>query len=302
VNRDTARSEERPDAVTLIAFATLVLLAGGNAVGIKIIGDELDAFWGAALRFGAAGLIFTALMPILRVPIPRGRALLGAVIYGLLTFGAAFGLAFVAIPMTGAGAGQVLLGLVPLLTLLLVPIHRLERFQGRAVIGSLVALVGVAILAADRIALDIPPLGILLAVLAALLLAESGVVAKMTPGAHPIATNAVGMLAGLCLLVPISLVAGEAWVLPAQSDTWVAFAYLILAGSVGVFWLFIFVVRRWTASAVSFEFLLIPLATIPISAVLTGEVVTPIFLIGGAFVLLGVYLGTFWGGRARLAG
>jgi drug/metabolite transporter (DMT)-like permease len=157
--------------------------------------------------------------------------------------------------------------------------------------GSLVALVGVGILAADRIALDIPVEGIALALLAALLLAEGGVIAKMTPDADPIATNAVGMLTGVGLLVPLSLVAGERWVLPAQADTWAAMAYLVLAGSVAVFWLFIFVVRRWTASAVSFEFLLIPLATVPFSAALTGEVVTPIMLVGGAILLLGVYLG-----------
>jgi len=284
---------EGPDALTAVAFVVLVTLAGGNAVGIKIVGDELAPFWGAALRFGAAGVIFAALMLALRVPVPRGAALAGAVLYGLLAFGAAFGIAFVAIPMTGAAAAQVLLGLVPLLTLVLVPFHGLERFRPRAFIGSLVALVGVAILAADRIALDIPPEGIGLAILVALLLAEAGVVAKMTAGAHPIATNAVGMLAGVALLVPISLVAREEWRLPAQSDTWAAAAYLVLAGSVVVFWLFIFVVRRWTASAASFQFLLIPLATIPISAILTREVITPVMLLGGAIVLGGVYLGAF---------
>ena len=68
-------------------------------------------------------------------------------------------------------------------------------------------------------------------------------------------------------------------------------AYLVLAGSLGVFWLFVFVLRRWTASAVSFEFLLIPLATIPFSALLTGEVITPLMLVGGAIILAGVYLG-----------
>jgi drug/metabolite transporter (DMT)-like permease len=284
---------ERPDALTLVAFGVLVVLAGGNAVGIKIIADELAAFWGAGVRFAAAGLIFAALMLALRVPIPRGPALVGAILYGLLGFGAGFGIAFVAIPMTGAGTAQVLLGLAPLLTLILVPLHGLERFRPRAFIGSLVALVGVATLAADRIALEIPPEGIALALVVALLFAEAGVVAKMTPGAHPIATNAVGMLAGAALLFPVSLLAGEGWVLPRQADTWAAVAYLVLAGSVVVFWLFIFVVRRWAASAVSFQFLLIPLATIPFSALLTGEAITPLMLVGGAVVLLGVYVGAF---------
>src|SRR5688572_19567757 len=75
---------ERPDARTLVAFVILIVLAGGNAVGIKIIGDELAAFWGAVMRFAAAGSIFAALMLVWRVPIPRGQALVGAVVYGLL--------------------------------------------------------------------------------------------------------------------------------------------------------------------------------------------------------------------------
>jgi drug/metabolite transporter (DMT)-like permease len=282
-----------PDALTAGAFGMLITLAGANAVGIRIVGDELSPLWAAALRFGAAGAIFTALMLALQVPIPRGAALRGAVLYGLLAFGAGFGLFFVAVPMTGAAAAQVLLGLIPLLTLILVSLHGLERFRPRAFIGSLVALPGVATLAADRMALDIPAAGIGLALVAALLLAESGVVAKMTAAAHPIATNAIGMLAGTLLLLPISLVAGEEWRLPTQGDTWAAAAYLVLAGSVVVFWLFILVVRRWSASATSVQFLLIPLATIPYSAVLTGEAITPLMLIGGAIVLGGVYVGVF---------
>ena len=42
-----------PDALTTVAFVTLIVLAGGNAVGIKIVGGELDAFWAAGLRFSA---------------------------------------------------------------------------------------------------------------------------------------------------------------------------------------------------------------------------------------------------------
>lgn len=280
-----------PDRLTLAAFLLTVLLAGGNAVAIKVAADELDPLWAAGLRFGAAGLIFAAVMVPLRVPVPRRGALLGALLYGVLAFGAAFGLAFIAIPLTGAGAAQLILGLVPLLTLVLAPLHGLERFRLRAIAGSLVAVVGVAILAADRISLDIPIQGIALAVTVAILLAEAGVVVKLTPRSDPVATNAVGMLTGAVILFPISLLAGERWLLPTQEDSWVAMAYLVLAGSVAVFWLFVVVLRRWTASAVSFEFLLIPLATIPFSALLTDEVVTPIMLLGGAIILVGVYFG-----------
>jgi drug/metabolite transporter (DMT)-like permease len=276
----------------------MVVLAGGNAVGIKIAADELEPLWGAGLRFALSGLVFAVAGLLFRVPMPRGGALGGAALYGVLAFGAAFGLGFTAIPMVGAGTGQLLFGLIPLMTLILAPLHGLEPVKLRALLGSMVALAGVAILAVDRISLDVPPLGLGLAALAALMLAESGIVAKMTPRADPVATNAVGMLAGSALLLPLSLVLGKGWTIPSQQDTWLALAYLVLAGSVAVFWLFLVVLRRWDASVVSFEFLLIPLATIPVSALLTHEVVTPIMLLGGALILGGVYLGVLAPGRA----
>jgi drug/metabolite transporter (DMT)-like permease len=284
-------AQGRPDQLTLAAFLLLVVLAGGNAVGIDVAADELDPFWAAASRFALAGLIFAVLMAVLRVPVPRGGALAGALLYGVIGFGAAFGIAFVAIPMTGAGAGQLLLGLVPLLTLLLAPLHGLEPFRLRAIAGSLIALGGVAILTLDRISLDVPLEGIGLAFLGALCLAEAGVVVKLTPRSHPVATNAVAMLTGAAMLTVISLLAGDRWALPTQLDTWLAMGYLVLAGSVAVFWLFVFVLGRWTASGASFEFLLIPLATIPSSALITHEMVTPVMLLGGALILAGVYLG-----------
>ncbi|HEX6655573.1 MAG TPA: DMT family transporter [Candidatus Limnocylindria bacterium] len=276
----------------------MVLLAGGNAVGVKVVTDELDPLWGAGARFAVSGLLFGLLMVPTRSAMPHGKALLGAALYGVLAFGAAFGVAFFAIHLVGAGTGQLLLGLVPLLTLILAPLHGLEAFRLRAVLGSLVALIGVAVLAADRISLDVPAGGLLLGLLAALMLAEAGVVVKLTPRADPIATNAVGMLLGGILLLPLSLLLGEHWALPAQQDTWLALAYIVVAGSLGVFWLWLVVLARWTASAVSFEFLLIPLATIPFSALLTHEVVTPIMLLGGALILAGVYLGVLAPTRA----
>jgi drug/metabolite transporter (DMT)-like permease len=99
------------------------------------------------------------------------------------------------------------------------------------------------------------------------------------------------MGAAALLLLPLSWLVGEPWILPAQSDTWAAMLYLIVAGSVAVFGLNVFVLGRWPASSVSFEFLLIPLATIPFSALLTGEAITPLMLVGGAIILVGVYLG-----------
>ena len=56
----------------------MVVLAGGNAVGIKIAADELEPLWGAGLRFALSGLVFAVAGLLFRVPMPRGGSLGGA--------------------------------------------------------------------------------------------------------------------------------------------------------------------------------------------------------------------------------
>ena len=56
------------DRVTLSAFILMVVLAGGNAVGVAIVRPRAGSYWGAALRFGTAGLLFALLMIPLRSP------------------------------------------------------------------------------------------------------------------------------------------------------------------------------------------------------------------------------------------
>jgi len=66
---------------------------------------------------------------------------------------------------------------------------------------------------------------------------------------------------------------------------------------VAMFALFVFTMQRWTASAVSYVTLLMPLVTVVLAAVLTDEQITPSFVVGGAVILGGVYVGAFLKGR-----
>jgi drug/metabolite transporter (DMT)-like permease len=65
----------------------------------------------------------------------------------------------------------------------------------------------------------------------------------------------------------------------------------VIAGSIGVFWLYVVVIRRWTASAASYQLVLIPLVTVVLSAWLQDERITWAFAAGSILVLAGVYVG-----------
>jgi drug/metabolite transporter (DMT)-like permease len=132
----------------------------------------------------------------------------------------------------------------------------------------------------------------MLAILAgALCWAEALVVVKAFPSVLPAAMNAVAMAVGTVVLLALAAIFGEAFVLPESAAPWGAQAYLVIAGSVGAFWLYVFVLRKWSASAASYQMVLIPLVTVVVSAWLHGERITPAFAVGSALVLAGVYIG-----------
>ena len=124
------------ERVALASFVAGALLAGGNGVSIRFSNRELPPLWGAGLRFSLAAALLLVVMAVLRLPVPRGRALTGALLYGALNFGAAFALAYYALLRLHAGLGQTLLALVPLATLLLAVAQRQERLRAAAVIGT----------------------------------------------------------------------------------------------------------------------------------------------------------------------
>jgi drug/metabolite transporter (DMT)-like permease len=86
--------------------------APGSAIASSIL-------WGAGLRFGLAAALLVVVMALLRLELPRRRALTGCLLYGALNFGAAFALIDYGLVRVHAGLGQTLLAVVPLATLLL---------------------------------------------------------------------------------------------------------------------------------------------------------------------------------------
>ena len=276
---------------TLAAFLVGAALAGGNAVAVRFSNRGLDPLWGAGVRFALAAAIFLGLVLALRLSLPRGRALAGAVLWGLIQFAATFALMYYAFVELHAGFGQILLALVPLLTVLLAAAQGEERVHLRPLVGALMALVGVAIMTSASVEESLPILSVLAGLGGAFCFAESAVLVRILPPVHPVTMNAVGMTAGAAALLLGAAVIGESFVLPDDASTWSALVYLVTLGSVCVFLLYLFVLGRWTASRVAYSFLLSPIVSILLSVWLDDEPVGPGLVLGGLLVLGGVYVG-----------
>ena len=285
----------RGERVALAAFVIGSVLAGGNAVGVRFSNRELAPLWGAGLRFAVAGAVLLAVMAALRLALPRGQALAGALLYGALNFGAAFALAYYGLVRVHAGLGQTLLAVVPLATLLLAVLQRQERLRAGAVAGSLVALAGIAVMSRAPLREAVPALSLLALLGGALCFAEAAVLVRRFPRVHPVTMNAVGMTAAGALLVPLAVLAGEPIELPRRGETWLALGYLVAVGSVLVFVLYLVVLARWTASRAAYTFVLVPVVTVVLSAWLDDEPVRGGLVLGGLLVLAGVYVGALRG-------
>lgn len=292
-----------PDRLTLAAAAVVIVLGGGNAVGIRFVVRELDPFWGAAIRFGVAATIFLLYVAVRRLALPRGRALMGVGLYGTLAFGGAFALGFWGLVRIEAALAMVILSLVPLITLFLAAAHGLERFTWRGLIGALAAVIGFIVIFGldDRSENPVSMVGVIAVLGAALAISEAGVIIKSFPKVHPAVENGLAMLIGTVLLLVLSVSFGETWAMPAEPETTAALAYLIVGGSIIVFALFLFILSRWTVSAASYQFVLTPFITFPAAAWLLGERLTLPMLLGAVGVVAGVYIGAIHPTRRKEA-
>lgn len=285
------QTSARPDRAALVAFGVLVILVGTNIVAIRFGNRELAPFWGAGIRFALAALVFAAIMAIRRIAVPSGRALVGAVVFGLLDIAAFFALSYWALVRVSAGQAAVIGALLPLVTLFVAVAHGLERLTWRAIIGAVGAVAGVALVSIEQVRGDVPLVS-LVALLAAIVCgAEATIVVKRLPASDPFAMNAVAMTTGAVGLLVLSVVAGESRGLPIQGASWAAFAYLVSVGTVGLYLLFLFVLKRWQASAVAYLFVLAPFVAGALGAWLLGEPVSPLVALGAVLVLAGVYVG-----------
>ena len=85
------------------------------------------------------------------------------------------------------------------------------------------------------------------------------------------ATNALTLTSGVTFLAITSLLVGETQNTPTLRATWMAIAYTVIPGSVIMFYLFVWLLSRWSASATSYVIMLFPIVATIAGALLAGE-------------------------------
>jgi drug/metabolite transporter (DMT)-like permease len=259
-------------------------------VATVVVVRELDPFWSAASRLILASTVLWLLAASRLEVLPKGRALAMTAIFGLLNFCTTYAFVYWSAQAVPAGVLAIISSSIPLLTVFFAAAHRIERLSTQAVAGAMLAVIGILLMSSGKLAGEVGIAPLLAIVVAAAAAAEGSVVLKMIPGADPLMTNAVAVSIGGLVLLCLSRVTGERWALPDSAPVWWAMAYLVFASPM-VFVLYAFVVKRWTASAASFQFVLFPVVAVTLGTVLLDEPLTGVFFVGAPLVLIGVYVG-----------
>jgi drug/metabolite transporter (DMT)-like permease len=287
-----SRVPPAPDrAATWGAFGACSLIWGSTFLAIRMGNDALPPLWAASLRLALASSLLAIIARSLGHPFPRGAALRAALLYGLLQFGVNFALLYWGETRFPSGLTAVLYATIPLTTALLTRALGMERLSRQTLAGAITGLAGVALIVRDQLGGGLGLLPGMALFTAATTAAVSAVILKSGPRQSPVWSNAVGSLVGLVVCLGASLVAGESHPLPVRAAAWFPVVYLTLAGSIGAFVLFAWLINRWPVTRVSFIGVVNPGIALLLGWLVRGERLTPSSLAGSACVILGVVLG-----------
>ncbi len=273
------------------AFAACSLIWGSTFLFISLGNGALPPVWAASLRLVLASVLLSGLARLLRHPFPRGAALRAALVYGLLQFGINFALLYWGETSFPSGLTAVLYATIPLSTALLARVHRLEPLAPMKLVGAGVALAGVALIFSGELGGDLHLVPAAALFTAATFAAWSGVLLRRGPRQSPVWANAVGSMAGLVVCLGVSFAGREPHPLPLRFAAWFPVVYLTLAGSLGAFVLFAWLINHWPVTRVSFIGVVNPVVALLLGWLVRGERLGPASFAGSALVILGVIVG-----------
>ena len=160
--------------------------------------------------------------------------------------------------------------------------------MARKVVAAVVAIVGVGIIFAGELRLDVPVEGLVAAFLAATAASLSSVFLKREPQPSAIAANAVGAAIGAIVCAAVSLAIGEDHALPSTLAGWWPIVYLTLAGSLGAYVLYTWLVEHWPVTNASLVGVVVPVLAVILGAIAKQEQRAPESYLGAAVVLVAV--------------
>ncbi len=282
------------------AFVGARVIWGGTFLVIRLGNETVPPLWAASLRLAIAGALLIALTLGLRQSFPRGSALRAALYYGVFQFGLNFPLLYWGQTGVSSGLAAVLYATTPLSGALFAVAFGLERFRAATLAGAAIAIAGVALIFRGTLTGELSAVHTL-SVFAAATLAAFGTTLFKRGGRQAVfPANAVACAAGLPFALAASFALGERHALPHGLAGWGPLLYLAIAGSIGAFVLFSWLVQRWDVSRAAFVGVVVPVIAVILGAIFRAERIGRDAAFGSLLVLTGLAAGMgLFAGRRR---
>lgn len=292
--RDPPAVSAKTPATTAIALSTLVALLvvylvwGSTYLAIRIALDGIPPLLMGAGRFLVAGSLLYGALRMRGVPPPTAMQVRNAVTVGTFLFLGGNGLVTIAEQWVSSGLVALGVAAAPLWAVLFASIRE-GRPRALEVVGLAVGVAGVAILDAGT-ELGGRPLGALACLVSSLCWAFGSMWSRgkdLPPG---MMAAAVEMLGGGTLMLVVALVLGERLTaMPPVSST-LAFAYLVVFGSLIAFSAFHWLLHRVRPALATSNGFVNPVVAVVLGGVLAGERVGASELAAMTAILVGVAL------------
>ena len=285
-------------AALVTAFATIYLLWGSTYLGIRVAVESLPPFLMAGSRFLLAGVAMFVFLRARGGARPTWPQCRDHAITGIFLLLGGNGLVTWAEQTIPSGIAALIIGVTPLFMVLTAWAWPGGRCPGAGTMGALLlGLAGTAWLAAPWQAASqggLPVAGTT-GLLAACVLWSVGSIHSrhIKSGADLWLGTALQMLAGGAALLLVALARGEfAGFDPATVTrrSWVAFVYLVLAGSLVGFSTFVWLMRHSTPARVATYAYVNPVVALLLGWLLLGEPVTARTLAASAVIIAAVVL------------
>ncbi len=279
-----ARAPRQPPSTLAAAggLLTIYLVWGSTYLGIAVVVQTMPPLLAAGVRFliaGAAVLAWCWLRGAFRAERPTVRQWGAATVIGALLLLGGNGMVMLAEQRIPSGVTALLIGTLPIWMTLLDGIVNRRGVSWLVLVGLVAGLAGVAILVvpgADLAAVE--PIGAALAVGASLSWAVGSIYARgdRLPRGQLLATG-MQMLCGGAVLAVAGIGLGEVGAVdPARfsTESLLAFAYLVVVGSLIGFTVYIWLLQNVATSTVATYAYVNPIVAVLLGAVFLGEEIT----------------------------
>jgi drug/metabolite transporter (DMT)-like permease len=276
--------------VQYAAFVACCLIWGSTFLAIRFGNEATPPVWAATIRLAIASVLLFGIAAAFRMPLPRGDALRGAALWGLFNLGVNLSLLYIGETTVPSGISAVLFATVPLTTALLAAVFHVEPLVTRKLVAATVAIGGVAVIFAGELGVSVPFAGLLTVFGAASAAALANVLLKQAPKQQVIPLNAIGTAVGAAVCLVVSFALGESHAIPVSAAAWIPILYLTLAGSLGAFVLFTWLVTHWSVSNASLLGVTVPIIAVILGGLVKGEQPAALTYVGAAIVISAILI------------